>query len=170
MDKKIGVSNILSLFRLVSAPVVMFAIILDKMQFALILFIVAALSDLFDGYIARKFKRETKLGYALDKVADKILVGLAIVGILIKYNMILWLFVFAFIILVYILFGIEFFKKEHKPILFGRILISLQVITIVLFLMDFVYKWIILWIAVVLTAIVGFIYIYRLLKEIIQRK
>jgi len=170
MDKKFNVSNILSLFRLISAPIVMFAILNDKMHFALILFIIAALTDLFDGYIAKKLKEETKLGEILDKVADKILIALPFIGILIKYNMLIWLLVFAFIILIYIIFGFEFLKKHHKPVLFGRMLFSLQVITLGLFILDFVYKWIIFWITVILTSIIGIIYIYRLFKEIIQRK
>ena len=61
MNKNINISNTLSLFRLMSAPVVMFAIIIDRNLFALVLFIIAALTDLFDGYIARKLKEETRL-------------------------------------------------------------------------------------------------------------
>lgn len=40
---------------------------------ALIVFAVAALSDALDGYIARHFNQSTKLGRALDPVADKLL-------------------------------------------------------------------------------------------------
>jgi len=170
MDKNINISNILSLFRIMAAPVVMFAIILDRMQFALILFIIVALTDLFDGYIAKKLKEETRLGYILDKVADKVLIGLAFVGLLVKYNMVKWIFVMGIVTLVYVIFGIDFLKKEHKPILFGRAMVSLQTITIVLFMINFIYRWILLWITIVLTAIVGIVYIYRLVKEIVHKK
>lgn len=40
---------------------------------ALIVFAVAALSDALDGYIARNFNQSTRLGRALDPVADKLL-------------------------------------------------------------------------------------------------
>ena len=170
MDKKLNVSNILSLLRLIFAPIIMFMIIFDKIYFAVILFITAALSDLFDGYLAKKLKKETKLGSTLDKIADKVLMALVLAGILIKYGMFGWLFVLAFIALLYTIFGIEFFKKNYKPILFGRILISLQTIIIVLFLLDLAYKWYILLLGILLTAILGFVYLYRLLKEIVYKK
>jgi len=46
---------------------------------ALVLFIVAAVSDSLDGYIARKTQTETDLGALLDLVADKLLVCLLLI-------------------------------------------------------------------------------------------
>ena len=46
---------------------------------ALVLFIVAGLTDYLDGYIARKTDTETQLGALLDLIADKLLVSLVIV-------------------------------------------------------------------------------------------
>ncbi|HDH11855.1 MAG TPA: CDP-diacylglycerol--glycerol-3-phosphate 3-phosphatidyltransferase [Nitrospirae bacterium] len=44
-----------------------------------VLFAVAALTDLLDGYIARKSKQVTKLGILLDPIADKLLVIAALI-------------------------------------------------------------------------------------------
>lgn len=46
---------------------------------ATIIFVVAAITDWLDGYIARKFSQATDLGAFLDPVADKLLVGVALI-------------------------------------------------------------------------------------------
>ena len=51
---------------------------------ALILFIIAALTDYFDGYIARSTNTVSSLGALLDLVADKLLVCLLLVWLAIK--------------------------------------------------------------------------------------
>jgi len=57
-----------------------------------ILFILAALSDFLDGWIARKRSQESEIGRILDPIADKLLVILALVPILINFNHILIFF------------------------------------------------------------------------------
>jgi len=64
---------------------------------ALVLFIVAGLTDYLDGYIARKTNTETQLGALLDLIADKLLVSLVIVW-LVYLNTDLWLTIPALII------------------------------------------------------------------------
>jgi len=50
--------------------------------FALILFVSAAVTDWFDGYLARAWKQETKLGAMLDPIADKAMVVIALMVII----------------------------------------------------------------------------------------
>ncbi len=74
--------NKLTLTRIVLAPVFMFFFMLDSFQMrliGLILFLIAALTDLFDGYIARKYGILTGFGKFMDPLADKILVSSALV-------------------------------------------------------------------------------------------
>ncbi|MEL6171697.1 MAG: CDP-diacylglycerol--glycerol-3-phosphate 3-phosphatidyltransferase, partial [Pseudomonadota bacterium] len=49
--------------------------------FALILFVSAAITDWFDGYLARLWKQTTKLGTMLDPIADKAMVVIALMVI-----------------------------------------------------------------------------------------
>ncbi len=77
--------NILTLLRLVAAPgiVIMFLYFTRPWAdwFALILFVTAAITDWFDGYLARTWKQETKLGAMLDPIADKAMVVIALLVI-----------------------------------------------------------------------------------------
>lgn len=79
------IPNILTLLRLLAAPglVVMFLYFVRPWAdwFALILFVVAAVTDWFDGYLARAWKQETKLGAMLDPIADKAMVVIALLTI-----------------------------------------------------------------------------------------
>lgn len=50
-------------------------------QFALLGFISGALTDFLDGWAARQFKAESRFGVWLDPIADKLLVGFALLGV-----------------------------------------------------------------------------------------
>lgn len=66
--------NFLTWFRLISGPIIFFLILIfDLYGFALILFMLASISDYLDGYLARKYDCESVFGEILDPIADKIL-------------------------------------------------------------------------------------------------
>lgn len=75
--------NILTVCRLFAAPGValMFLYFHRPLAdwFALTLFVTAAITDWFDGYIARAWKQESKFGTMLDPIADKAMVVIALV-------------------------------------------------------------------------------------------
>ncbi|APE42575.1 CDP-diacylglycerol--glycerol-3-phosphate 3-phosphatidyltransferase [Sulfitobacter alexandrii] len=83
---KWNLPNVLTLLRLVAAPgvAVMFLYFTRPYAdwFALLLFISAAVTDWFDGYLARAWKQETKLGAMLDPIADKAMVVIALMVII----------------------------------------------------------------------------------------
>ena len=67
--------------------------------FALMLFIVASITDWFDGFLARTWKQETKLGAMLDPIADKAMVVIALMVIVGYSSMSPWLVLPATVIL-----------------------------------------------------------------------
>ena len=75
--------NILTVLRLLAAPgvAVMFLYFSRPWAdwFALTLFVAAAVTDWFDGYLARAWKQESKFGAMLDPIADKAMVVIALV-------------------------------------------------------------------------------------------
>ena len=74
----------LTLFRIVAAPIIFISIIfLDIYWFAFSLFNLAALTDYFDGKLARKYKLESRLGAILDPIGDKLLVVFTLVAVII---------------------------------------------------------------------------------------
>ncbi|WP_090201763.1 CDP-diacylglycerol--glycerol-3-phosphate 3-phosphatidyltransferase [Yoonia tamlensis] len=77
--------NILTILRLAAAPGVAIMFLYFNRPwadwFALVLFVSAALTDFLDGYLARLWKQESKLGAMLDPIADKVMVIIALVVI-----------------------------------------------------------------------------------------
>ncbi len=80
-----NIPNILTLLRLIAAPgvAIMFLYFNRPLAdwFALVLFVTAAFTDFLDGYLARAWKQESKLGAMLDPIADKAMVIIALVVI-----------------------------------------------------------------------------------------
>jgi CDP-diacylglycerol--glycerol-3-phosphate 3-phosphatidyltransferase len=95
--------NFLTVLRLVAAPgvVVMFLYFNRPWAdwFALTLFVLAAITDFFDGYLARLWKQESRIGAMLDPIADKAMVVIAIMVITGYSGMNPWLILPATVIL-----------------------------------------------------------------------
>ena len=75
-------------------PVIVWAIASNQMQIAFSLFLIAGLSDLVDGFLAKRFGMATELGAYLDPLADKamivsIYVALGIVDVIPRWLVIL---------------------------------------------------------------------------------
>ena len=78
VEKKIGLkvtfSTLLTLMRIAIVPFLIGAILAHAWLVALWLLIAAAITDIFDGALARLLNEETALGAYLDPIADKILI------------------------------------------------------------------------------------------------
>ncbi len=110
------IPNIISFFRLFLIPVIIWSYVFQKnYTLSIILFAVSALSDVADGFIARKFNMRSELGKLLDPVADKFTQGALMICLTVTYPFMLWL-IAAFVVreTVMIIFGTILKKKtEH---------------------------------------------------------
>ena len=76
--------NSLTFGRILLVPIlvtVLFTKVDDKEWWGLALFLLAALTDVLDGYFARRWGRVTRLGQVLDPAADKILIASAYISL-----------------------------------------------------------------------------------------
>ena len=72
------IPNILSLLRLLGIPAMVFALCRQNHSGFLTLYLLLGLTDLLDGYLARRFGVTSKLGHLLDTVADFFYYGTAL--------------------------------------------------------------------------------------------
>lgn len=80
----LNLPNSLTLLRIFLVPflvVVLLTKFAGREYVALAIFLVAAVTDLLDGYFARRFKKVTRLGMLLDPIADKLLVSAAFISL-----------------------------------------------------------------------------------------
>ncbi len=66
-----SIPNLITLGRILSVPVVVWAIAAGEMRIAFALFVAAGISDAVDGFLAKPFGMSTELGAYLDPLADK---------------------------------------------------------------------------------------------------
>jgi cardiolipin synthase len=139
-DTFFTVPNLLTLGRIAFVPVFLL-MVLEKRAFgALLVFSLAGLTDVLDGFAARAWHQRTKIGTLIDPLADKVLLSTAFILLTFKnlnspHAIPLWLTVTVlsrdFIILagglvVYLIRG----QQEFRPSLFGKISTVLQVGTV----------------------------------------
>ncbi len=77
----LGFPNQLTILRMICAPVVVALTLDGHLREAVGVFVFGAITDAFDGLIARFYKQRTALGAILDPLADKMLLGSAFVAL-----------------------------------------------------------------------------------------
>ncbi|WP_054694712.1 CDP-diacylglycerol--glycerol-3-phosphate 3-phosphatidyltransferase [Syntrophomonas palmitatica] len=167
--------NKLTILRIILVPVFVFVLLVKipyGEYFAALIFIVAALTDSLDGYLARRWRQITKLGIILDPLADKLLITAALISLVELRQMPGWI---AIVIIgrEFAVSGLRAVKAEEGVIIpasiWGKLKTLTQVIAIILLLMQKLYlpltgikfgMWA-MYIAVVITIISGVEYFLR---------
>jgi CDP-diacylglycerol--glycerol-3-phosphate 3-phosphatidyltransferase len=130
--------------------------------FAALIFVIASVTDFFDGYIARNFDASSKLGEILDPLADKMLTLGAFLGLLYLHRANAWA--------IYLILVREFFITalriamvqdglSVKASFAGKVKTVSQMGAIGFLLMNWPCAECLLWIAVILTLYSGYDYV-----------
>ena len=88
-----GLANWLTIVRILLVPVLVTLLVYNRVMLALATFVIAAITDMMDGYIARTRGTKTRLGAFLDPLADKLLLTASYVTLTYKFPKVLpfWL-------------------------------------------------------------------------------
>ena len=149
---KINIANKLTIFRILLIPVFILFFIMSKnhsfgqetiFYFRMIsgvIFVLASLTDMLDGYIARKYNMITNFGKLMDPLADKMLVLSAII-LLFSYDLsinVVWIIII--VLREIIISSIRLIAMERGVLIYaskyGKYKTALQMIAIVLFIFN----------------------------------
>jgi cardiolipin synthase (CMP-forming) len=90
-EKIWNIPNILTFSRLAAAPAVGYCILTSHPTLALTLFFYAGVTDLIDGYLARRLHQQTVVGTVIDPMADKALMTISVVALAMQGGIPVWL-------------------------------------------------------------------------------
>lgn len=174
--------NLLTISRIVVIPVIFLSLYIHSFvwtMFVAVLFVAAAVTDYFDGYLARCRNETSAFGRLLDPIADKLLVASALVVILAKPGMV-WSdlsYIPAFIILCreILVSGLrEFLREVNVGLPVTRLAkwktgFQMTALSMMLFHGFWIWPYVgefLLWIAAALTFITGYQYFQKSLNYI----
>ncbi|NVM25702.1 MAG: CDP-diacylglycerol--glycerol-3-phosphate 3-phosphatidyltransferase [Desulfobacterales bacterium] len=163
------IPNLITILRIILVPIFIIYIINDRTLGALIIFIIASISDVLDGFIAKIFHQKSNLGAHLDPLADKILLMTAYVTLAVLKMIPSWLAVLTISRDVIILLGVLIlylngYEVKIKPSLLSKATTVIQAATILVVLshgylnIEFIRTYV-FWLAALLTIASGLQYI-----------
>lgn len=173
--------NLLTMSRIVVIPAIFLMVYIPSavwQVFAATLFIIASITDYFDGYLARRWGETSALGRLLDPIADKLLVSAALVVILARHMVVCELSYIPVIVILcreILVSGLREFLREVNvgmPVTrLAKWKTGFQMTALSMMLLKGFFYWggigeILLWIAGVLTFITGYQYFQQSLNYV----
>ena len=174
--------NKLTIFRVILIPFFVFFLLTDVLgasgdYLALVIFIVASLTDMLDGKIARKYNLVTNFGKFMDPLADKLLVCSAMICLVDLRLLPSWI-VIIIIAREFIISGFRLIAAEHQIVIaasmWGKFKTTFQMIMIILLILDLNYPFsgvvnmVVTYIALILTVVSLIDYIVKNYKIFIE--
>lgn len=142
-----NIPNFISILRIILIPLFLYLVFIPEVEtriWALVVFSIASLTDLLDGWSARKLGQETDIGKFLDPLADKFLVISALVAFLFLDPLIpLWMvliIVFRDLMLTFMRYLAIRKGTELKTTKFGKIKTAFQMISIIVIIMVLIFR------------------------------
>jgi cardiolipin synthase len=133
------IANQLTILRMALAPLLVILVLARQLQWALVVFVVAGITDLLDGLIARLGHQQTTLGAMLDPVADKVLLSASFVALTwapgLSRPVPLWLTVVtlsrdAIILASVTIINLTLGRRVFYPSLLGKLCTGSQLLTV----------------------------------------
>jgi CDP-diacylglycerol--glycerol-3-phosphate 3-phosphatidyltransferase len=171
-----NIANKISTFRILSVPFFIATLVYytegrSYLRFiALGIFIIAAISDAADGYMARKSKQQSKAGLVLDPLGDKLLLMSAFICLTVNNNLAfkfpLWVTIVVISRDVIIILGaiVIYIVRQNInmiPTRWGKFSTTFQMLAVISVLMQLKSSFVFWWAAVIFTAISGIVYINK---------
>src|SRR5438067_11810215 len=133
-------ANQLTILRIIFVPVFIILLAYHELGWALGTFVVAGITDVLDGIIARRFGQKTSIGAVLDPLADKLLMTSSILILSLpqmefhntipRWLVIVIIFRDVFILLVSLIVVLMVGWRIFKPSPYGKASTVLQVVTV----------------------------------------
>lgn len=173
-----NIPNTLSLIRVFLAPLVLLFLslridtpITSRIpdlswgdMLAAVVFIIASLTDAFDGYIARKYKLVTTLGKFIDPLADKVLVIAAMLALIELGRLPAWI-VMVIITREFIVTGLRLVAAAEGVVIAaskgGKLKTCCQIVALIMLILNIPYGMAVMWIAMILTVWSGMDYLIK---------
>ncbi len=179
-----NIPNLLTLSRIVVIPMIFLSLYVQSQVWAFVaavLFIIASITDYFDGYLARARGETSALGRLMDPIADKLLVTSALVVLLAKPDMVVSRLSFIPVVVILcreiLVSGLrEFLREVNVGLPVSRLAkwkTGFQMTALSMMLLKGFWYWggigeILLWVAGVLTFITGYQYFQKSLDYICE--
>ena len=133
--------NLLTLLRLLLAPVVAWRLLAHDVEGAFWLFVIAALTDLLDGSLARWLNQRSVLGAWLDPIADKVMLLTTFAMLALTGLLPMWLLYVVLVRDAVILAGAEGYRRltgrlDVRPTWSGKIATFMEFVLVSLVLAD----------------------------------
>jgi len=168
--------NILTMIRFALIPIMVYLLALEQYWQGIAIYTLASITDVLDGYIARKYNLITPLGKILDPTADKLLQFSALIMLNIKTGLPIWITVVFFAKEILMAIGAYILYKKNVVVQarwYGKLATSIFFVAIILAILSAIftelttYSIVLIYIAIAITL---FAFVMYFINYMVKKK